>query len=455
MKLQTISTCGTFVRRSTWMVFLLLVGVALVATSCGPMTTAAQPNNAGPTVSATEVQAPTASPTTAPSTSAMAAPKAYIGLFKDNAVAVFDTGANRVLTTIPIPTGPHGLVVTPDGRTVYASSDGDSKVSVIDTATDQVKSSIEVGKMPHGLAITPDGRQVLVAIFGTSQVAFIDTTTNQVTGQVPVPNPHNIAISPDGLMAYVAAQMPGKFGLAILDVANKTQVDSIPLDKTPRALNFSPDGKLLYFTLAGVDAVQVLDTASNKIVAQIPVGASPHHPLFTPNGKYALVVSQGPGELNIIDPATNTVSKTVKVGTLPHWIAIDAKGETAWVTNEGSNDVSVVDIEKGTVTATVPVGQAPRKIVVQPQAATAALDSVKTAIAGFSFAPTITVTAGQTIMWTNTDAVPHSVTSDQGLFDSGDIGPGQSYSLTLDKSGTYTYHCMHHPYMKGTVIVTS
>lgn len=455
MKLQNMFARDRLVRRSIWMVFVLWVGVALVATSCAPMTAAARPNNAHPTASVTEIPAPTASPTAAPSTAAMAAPKAYIGLFKDNAVAVFDTGANRVLTTIPVPTGPHGLVVTADGRTVYVSSDGDSKVSVIDTAIDQVKSSIQVGQMPHGLAITPDGRQVLAAVFGASQVAFIDTTTNQVTGQVPVPNPHNIAISPDGHTAYVAAQMPGKFGLTILDVVNKTQVGSIPLDKTPRALNFSPDGKQLYFTLAGADAVQVLDTASNKLVAQIPVGASPHHPLFIPNGQYALVVSQGPGELNIINPATNTVSKTVKVGTLPHWIAIDAKGETAWVTNEGSNDVSVVDIATGRVTATIPVGQAPRKIVVQPQAATTAQNSVKTVIAGFSFAPTITVTAGQMIVWTNTDAVPHSVTSDQGLFDSGDIGPGQSYRMTLDKPGAHTYHCMHHPYMKGTVIVTA
>ena len=90
-------------------------------------------------------------------------PKAYIGLFKDNAVAVVDTAENRLLTTIPIPAGPHGLVVTPDGRAVYASSDGDTKVSVIDTATDSVRSTIEVGKSPHGLAITPDGNTVLAA----------------------------------------------------------------------------------------------------------------------------------------------------------------------------------------------------------------------------------------------------------------------------------------------------
>src|SRR5215813_14375484 len=87
---------------------------------------------------------------------AAAAPKAYVGLFKDNAIAVLDTGTNRLQGTIPVPQGPHGLVMTPDGRKAYVSSDGASTVSVIDTATDRVLSSIEVGANPHGLAISPD-----------------------------------------------------------------------------------------------------------------------------------------------------------------------------------------------------------------------------------------------------------------------------------------------------------
>jgi YVTN family beta-propeller protein len=79
---------------------------------------------------------------------AAGAPKAYVGLFKDDAVAVLATGQNKVLATIPVPKGPHGLVVTPDGRKVYVSSDGASTVSVIDTATDRVGASIEVGQIP-------------------------------------------------------------------------------------------------------------------------------------------------------------------------------------------------------------------------------------------------------------------------------------------------------------------
>ena len=121
-------------------------------------------------------------------------PKAYVGLFKDNAVAVLDTSTNQVLSTIPVPPGPHGLVVTPDGRKVYVSSDGASTVSVIDTATDRVVRQIEVGPTPHGLAISPDGRQVLVAGFGANHAVLNDTTSDQVVGQIPVPQPHNSAI---------------------------------------------------------------------------------------------------------------------------------------------------------------------------------------------------------------------------------------------------------------------
>src|SRR5215510_14120641 len=89
-------------------------------------------------------------------------PKVYVGLFKDDAVAVIDTGQNKVLTTIPVPKGPHGLVVTPDGRKVYVSSDGASTVSVIDPGLDRVVGSIEVGANPHGLAVSGDGSRVLV-----------------------------------------------------------------------------------------------------------------------------------------------------------------------------------------------------------------------------------------------------------------------------------------------------
>jgi plastocyanin len=65
----------------------------------------------------------------------------------------------------------------------------------------------------------------------------------------------------------------------------------------------------------------------------------------------------------------------------------------------------------------------------------------------------ITIKAGATVRWTNYDTQFHTVTSDDGLWDSGQISPGSSHSYTFSKPGTYKYHCSDHPRMTGTVIV--
>jgi YVTN family beta-propeller protein len=122
--------------------------------------------------------------------------KLYVGLFKEDAVAVLDVGERRVVRRIAVPRGPHGLVITPDGRKVYVSSDGASTVSVIDAANDRVVGSIEVGPKPHGLAVSADGRQVLVSAWGANEALVIDTATDRVTARVAVTRAHNGAFTP-------------------------------------------------------------------------------------------------------------------------------------------------------------------------------------------------------------------------------------------------------------------
>ena len=77
-------------------------------------------------------------------------------------------------------------------------------------------------------------------------------------------------------------------------------------------------------------------------------------------------------------------------------------------------------------------------------------------IQNFAFNPvTITITRGQTITWTNMDNVPHTVTSTTGVFNSGSIGSGQTFSYTFNDAGTFEYSCTNHPSMQhGKVIVT-
>src|SRR5512140_3789797 len=75
-------------------------------------------------------------------------------------------------------------------------------------------------------------------------------------------------------------------------------------------------------------------------------------------------------------------------------------------------------------------------------------------IQSFQFAPSpITVAKGSTITWTNKDAVAHTATADDGSWDTGNIAPGASKSLTFANSGTFAYHCTVHPMMKSSVVV--
>ena len=246
-----------------------------------------------------------------------AGPKAYVGNFKDNTISVIDLELKRVTATIPIPPGPHGMVITPDNRWLYVASDGTSTVSVIDTATDKLVENIEVGKNPHGVAVTRDGKYVLVGVYDTDSITFIDTATRKVIGSVTVGKPHNIAIHPNGQVAYVGSQVPGKFSLAVIDLATRKLTQNVPLEKTPRGLEFDPNGRRLYITQAGIDSVVVVDPANNKTIAEIPVGVSPHYANFTPQGNRGLTAVQGPSLLAVFNPQTNVVEKSIKVGSRP------------------------------------------------------------------------------------------------------------------------------------------
>ena len=294
--------------------------------------------------------------------------KSYVGNFKDNTVSVIDTGYGAVLGTLPVSAGPHGMAITRNGRTVYVSGDASSSVDVIDTATDKVVKTIPVGKTPNGIALTPDDRLLLVTVYGEDRLAFIDTATQSVIATTDVPKPHTVAISPDGRFAYVSEQEPGHFGLALVDMATRRITRTVPLDKTPRDGEFGYDGKMFYFTQAGVSSVQVMDPTSGKIVGQIPTGVSPHFVGYQRKAAFGIVVVQGPGELLLFDPATNAPVRSVSVGKQPHWATTSADGKTAYVTNEGSNDFTIVDLASGS-TRTTAVGNAPRKVVVQPSAA--------------------------------------------------------------------------------------
>lgn len=75
-------------------------------------------------------------------------------------------------------------------------------------------------------------------------------------------------------------------------------------------------------------------------------------------------------------------------------------------------------------------------------------------IKGMAFEPAVlTITPGDTVVFTNEDGAPHTATSTSGAFDTGRLNRGQQAALSFGEAGTYDYFCEVHPRMTGQIIV--
>jgi plastocyanin len=87
---------------------------------------------------------------------------------------------------------------------------------------------------------------------------------------------------------------------------------------------------------------------------------------------------------------------------------------------------------------------------------TVALGPNDIGIDNFQFTPpTLTVKAGTTVTWINSDDVPHLIVSARNQFKSSPVlDTDQRYSVVVGKAGTYEYFCSLHPKMQGRIVVT-
>lgn len=76
-------------------------------------------------------------------------------------------------------------------------------------------------------------------------------------------------------------------------------------------------------------------------------------------------------------------------------------------------------------------------------------------IADFQYTGATSVAVGEALTVVNEDSVPHSWTSDDdGVFDSGQLGQGESFEFTFEEPGEYTFFCVVHPdAMTGSITV--
>jgi plastocyanin len=75
-------------------------------------------------------------------------------------------------------------------------------------------------------------------------------------------------------------------------------------------------------------------------------------------------------------------------------------------------------------------------------------------IVDFAFSPQVdTITAGDSIKWTNNGLASHSSTSNTAVWDSDTLQPGEFFTRQFNTPGSFPYHCKVHPFMTGTIVV--
>ena len=87
-------------------------------------------------------------------------------------------------------------------------------------------------------------------------------------------------------------------------------------------------------------------------------------------------------------------------------------------------------------------------------AGSAASTGAKIVIKDFDFTPKTLEAKAGSVTVENEDGTDHSVTADDGAFDTGKFDSGTK-QLDVTKPGTYSYHCAVHSFMTGTLVVTA
>lgn len=198
------------------------------------------------------------------------------------------------------------------------------------------------------------------------QAALVDPASYQVIAKLPTgKGPHEVAASPDGRFAYVSnygsygfhpgeqpRQEPGHT-ITVGDLKQrsvKTTFELTPYSK-PHGIWVSHDGKLLWVTCEGSQAVLELDAATGKVLRAWKTNQETSHMLVpTRDEKKLYVANIGSGTISVIDRTNRDQDpKTIPAGKGSEGIDASPDAPEVWVANRGANTVSVISTVSDTV----------------------------------------------------------------------------------------------------------
>lgn len=173
------------------------------------------------------------------------------------------------------PPGPHMVAVSPDGRYAYGTVIPNGEVVRYDLENGAVAASRRIGEQIEAMALSPDGESLWVSSNADSTAYRLDPLTLEVqaevrTGAVPI----RLAMHPSG--DWVVSSNYGSGDLTVIDTATNEAVRTIPVSGSDAAVQvtlvFSTDGSRLYAAETANDTIAEVDFASGEVLRRLATG---------------------------------------------------------------------------------------------------------------------------------------------------------------------------------------
>ncbi|MBN2474495.1 MAG: PD40 domain-containing protein [Pirellulales bacterium] len=272
--------------------------------------------------------------------------------------------------------GPTVVVASQDGKSLFVCNTDAQQIAVVDLADSKVVRSVDVPAEPTGIVLSPDGKTLYVTCAAPAGVVCsVDVASGNVGDQIPVGHGAvGPAVSPDGKRLYVCNRFDND--VSMIDLAD-TKIIRVPTTREPIAAVVTPDGKTVFVInhlpldpSDGYDVaamVTAIDTATSEptSIRLVNGSGSMRGICVSPDGKYVYAVHvlaryqmpttqlergwMNTNAMSIIDAEKKELINAVllddvDLGAANPWgVACSADGKSICVTHAGTHELSVVD----------------------------------------------------------------------------------------------------------------
>jgi YVTN family beta-propeller protein len=304
-----------------------------------------------------------------------------VGPYGVNLLVVIDPQAGETIATIPLSGTPVGVVVHPDGRSIFVSTnlymspfESHGAVLIIDAATGTVVDTvISPGGIIGAIALSADGSR----LYASGDFFAMDISTRALVLRGPHTGTFDISVTPDGKMAYLPRFNTVPFRMAVVDTATGAVRTTVQLGCNARAFGLfigpssgppvsptpTPGASypFVYVVNSYSDSVTASYVGSGALFDGIEVGFEPQGMAVRRDGRQAVVTNWGGHSISLIDTVRRVAVAAIQVGERPFDVVVAPDGSTAYVALlSRPGGVDVVDLDARRVRTTLPLGPTAR-----------------------------------------------------------------------------------------------